>query len=381
MYIEIRKAGKNRKYYLAHSFRKGDRVKKIKVYLGLNLSGAELAAKRGGAEAKIKARISAAEAIHDPLKTVLSSSELEELRTLGAKVAIEIHHLSEEEWTSFIESFTYDTNAIEGSMVTAREVKSILERDKWPADKTREDISETYGVAEAIKHIRKIKVPLSLELMKELHLLIFRNSKTFAGKFRKKGEEVVVADAAGNIVHRGAPSTQVLNLLKELTKWYEKNSRRYSPLVLAAVVHNQFENIHPFRDGNGRIGRLLMINILLKHGKPPLNIELRNRQDYYAALQAYQKEGNLRPTIELMLKEYKELRKMLKRKGIRRSPIRKSWHYWMYEYAKKTGFGSFMPDFDQGPLTQKEFNESIRGQTVHKLSEKELAELKKLAQK
>jgi len=379
MNIEIQRVGKNKKYYLSHSYRAGKKVKKIRVYLGANLPKEELEAKKKEAEKKLRSRLSATEIIHDPLQTVLSSSELEELKTLEAKGAIEIHHLSEEEWTSFIESFTYDTNAIEGSMVTAREVKLILEQDKWPADKTREDISETYGVAEAIKHIRKTKVPLSLELMKELHLLIFRNSKTFAGKFRKKGEEVVVADAARNIVHRGAPSTQVLNLLKELVKWYEKDRKRYSPLVLAAVVHNQFENIHPFRDGNGRIGRLLLINILLKHGKPPLNIELRNRQDYYAALQAYQKEGNLQPMLELMLKEYKELRKMLKRKRIRSSPIRKSWHYWMYEYTKKTGFGSFMPDFDQGLLTQKEFNKIIRGQTVHKLSEKDLAELKKFA--
>ena len=56
-----------------------------------------------------------------------------------------------------------------------------------------------------------------------------------------------------------------------------------------------------------------MINVLLKHGKPPINIELRNRQEYYGALQAYENQGNLRPTIELILKEYKSLRSMLKR--------------------------------------------------------------------
>ena len=78
-------------------------------------------------------------------------------------------------------------------------------------------------------------------------------------------------------------------------------------------MHNQFENIHPFQDGNGRVGRLLLINILLKHGLPPLNIELKNRKEYYAALQAYEKERNIRPTIELMLKEYKRLKTSLKK--------------------------------------------------------------------
>jgi small nuclear ribonucleoprotein (snRNP)-like protein len=60
------------------------------------------------------------------------------------------------------------------------------------------------------------------------------------------------------------------------------------------------------------VGRLLLNNILLKHGMPPVNIELKNRKEYYASLQAYERLGNLRPSIELILKEYKELMKSLK---------------------------------------------------------------------
>ena len=75
------------------------------------------------------------------------------------------------------------------------------------------------------------------------------------------------------VVHRGAPSASVKRLLVELAEWYDENKKKLPPLVLAAVVHNQFENIHPFQDGNGRVGRLLLNNILLKHGMPPVNIE------------------------------------------------------------------------------------------------------------
>jgi Fic family protein len=78
------------------------------------------------------------------------------------------------------------------------------------------------------------------------------------------------------------------------------------------VVHNQFETIHPFQDGNGRVGRLLLINILIKHGLPPLNIELKNRVEYYEAIGAYQAEGNIRPTLKLMLKEYRRLKAALR---------------------------------------------------------------------
>ncbi|MFH1835681.1 MAG: hypothetical protein ABH851_05795 [Methanobacteriota archaeon] len=60
------------------------------------------------------------------------------------------------------------------------------------------------------------------------------------------------------------------------------------------------------------VGRLLLNNILLKHDMPPVNIELKNRRRYYDSLQAYEKKGDLRPTIELILKEYKKLNKTLK---------------------------------------------------------------------
>lgn len=313
MHFEIRQEGRKRKYYLAHSYRKGGRVRKTRIYLGADLTPAELDAKRKLAEGKLRTLIVAQKRISDPFETVLSKGELEELKILEAKAGIKIAHLSEENWRKFTEAFTYDTNAIEGSSLDSKEVDEILGKDKWP-DKPKADISETYGVAKAIDFIRKTKDHLSLPLVLELHRIVFENSKPFAGKIRAKGVEVVVADQHGVIIHRGAPSWQVGRLLLDLVKWYGKNRNRHTPLVLAAVVHNQFENIHPFQDGNGRVGRLLLNNILLKHNMPPLNIELRNRHEYYAALQAYENEQNLRPTIELMLKEYRNLKRMLKRK-------------------------------------------------------------------
>ena len=185
----------------------------------------------------------------------------------------------------------------------------MLKSDKWPAERTRQEIAETYGVAEAVKYLRKTKEHLSVALIQELHRLVFSNSLSYAGNFREKGVEVVVVDGSGNVIHRGAPQKDVVRRLKELTEWYRKNKNVYHPIVLAGVVHNQFENIHPFRDGNGRVGRLLLNNILIKHGMPPVNIELKNRTEYYGTLQAYEKEGDIRPTIELILKEYRNLQR------------------------------------------------------------------------
>ncbi len=312
MHLEIREKGGVKKYYLAHSLREGNGVRKIRVYLGADLTPEELEEKRRRAEDELRERITETRRISDPFITALTPTDLKELETLEARGDPRILHLSETDWDRFKEAFTYDTNAIEGSQIERREVGEILQEGKWPRDAGREDIAETYGVSEAINHIRETREHLSLKLIKDLHRIVFNNSKPFAGKFREKGIEVVVADAHGNVVHRGAPSQHVESLLKELITWYDRNKTRYPPLVLAAVVHNQFEIIHPFKDGNGRVGRLLLNNILLKHNLPPLNIEMKNRSQYYAALQVYEKDRNIRPTLELFLKEYRALKKMLR---------------------------------------------------------------------
>ncbi len=312
MSIEIRNANGKKKYYLSYAYRSGSKVKKIRVYLGANLSKEELESAVKTGMVKLQIRITGLKEIKDPYLTVLSKNELDELKKLDTKTAIKLQHLSEENWQKFTELFTYNTNAIEGSAVENFEVKDILEKGQWP-DKSKEDISETIGVAEAVAFIRRTKEHISVSLIKEFHRLVFKNSKPFAGKLRKIGVEVGVYDSRGNLVHKGASSTQVLSLLKKLVGWYKSNEKHYPALLLAAIVHNQFENIHPFEDGNGRVGRLLLINILLKHGMPPVNIELANRQEYYEALQRYENDGDIRPTIDLLLKEYRKLRKELKR--------------------------------------------------------------------
>ena len=263
MFIEKRKRGRVTKYYAVHSFREGKHLIKIRKYLGQNLSPIEVYEREKKAWTAIQEQLRQYREIRDPLKYVLSPRELKQLETLEARGVFKVIHLSEDQWRRFSELFSYNTNAIEGSTLTLREVVSVIERKKKP-QKPVEDIAETQGVVEAINYIRKTKNELSRNLIAELHKIVFKRTKSFAGQFRPLGIEVVIRDGAGNIAHRGAPSNQVKTLLQELVAWYTKNKKRYSGILLAAVVHNQFENIHPFQDGNGRVGRLLMNFILLK---------------------------------------------------------------------------------------------------------------------
>lgn len=311
MKIEVRVQGKSKKYYLAHSFRKSGKPRKMRFYLGVNLDKAALDEKVAAARKVLEARLEAAASIGDPLKTVLSRGEIEEVSRLERKFDLRVYHLGEDGWKAFTKMFAYDTNAIEGSTITLRDVDEILEGSRWPENREKWEISETYGVAEAVRHIRAAKEHVSVGLIKDLHRIVFRNSKRFAGKLRPHGVEVAVVDSSGRVVHRGAPSRKVPGMLRDLESWYRRNRSRYPPLVLAAVVHNYFEVVHPFQDGNGRVGRLLMNNILIKNGLPPVNIEMKNRAAYYAALRRYQENGDIRPTIELLLMEYRSNRKKL----------------------------------------------------------------------
>src|SRR3989338_5908858 len=312
MYVEKRKTKGKVLYYLGHSFREGTKVHKIRKYLGADLHQDLLKEREEKAKVLILEEINRYRIIKDPLVEGISERELLFIKRLEKKIPLKISHLSEKEWLVFSELFTYNTNAIEGSELSSKEVKEVLEEDKWPK-KSKSDIAETYGVNDAISLIRTTKEHISLDLMREIHRIVFKNSKDFAGNFRKPGEEVVVMGRMGNIVHEGAPQSRVVALLSELVNWYQVHKTKYPALLLAAVVHNQFENIHPFRDGNGRVGRILLNNILIKHGFPPMNIDFTKRAEYYASLQEYEKNHNLKPTLDLFMKEYKALKKMLKK--------------------------------------------------------------------
>ena len=305
MYIEKRKSGKSIKYYLVHSYRVKDNVEKIKRYLGTNLSEEELNTKKNEAE---KIILGLLEEINTKVFFfTLTKKQIEVLNNYNKK--IEVFHLSEKEWENFTEDFVYNTNAIEGSTITAEEVPEIIHKKKA---ENAEEI-ETKGVARAVKYIRETKEDLSIDLLLKLHKICFEGSKEFAGKFREVN--VVVRNFAGQILHAGVPKEELNEYLKDFIEWYEENIHKFKPLVLAAILHNQFEHIHPFQDGNGRVGRLLLNFILLKNKYPPINIKLEDRQEYYQSLQSYSKKDDLKPTLKLLIKQYKKTLKEVSTKN------------------------------------------------------------------
>ncbi len=294
MFVEIRKQGRKKKFYLVHTYRLGGKVKRISRYLGSDLDSTTLNKLKSKAEEIIKNQL--AEAV---LETELSEDEVEYYQRFEDKIGVV--HLQKDDWQRFTEDFTYNTNAIEGSTVPYKEVVKLLEHEETPES---HDEQETLNVAEAVSYIRKTKEKLSLALIRKIHKICFNKTKTFAGKFRNV--EVVIKDGRGNIIHQGAPAREISSLLQELIDWYEKHRRKYPALFLAAVVHNQFEKIHPFQDGNGRVGRLLLNYILLKHKHPPININLEDRKRYYGCLQEYDEAGDVKPMLRFLVMQFRK---------------------------------------------------------------------------
>lgn len=297
MFVEKRKSDNGVKYYLVHSYRDvHNKVRKIRKFLGSNLTKEELENARLDAEKIILSKLKGMKI--EIFDFSLSDKEINALNRYDDK--IDITHFDKRDWQAFIEEFVYNTNAIEGSTVQLDEVSEILNKKR--VDEPEE--IETKGVAKAIQFIRETKQELSLNLILKIHKLCFDGSKDFAGKLRNV--EVVIRNREGKVIHAGTPVKKLNRELKEFVDWYNKNKSQFKPLVLAAIVHNEFEDIHPFQDGNGRVGRLLLNFILLKNHYPPINILLEDRAEYYYILQKYQKENELLPTLKFLIKQYKK---------------------------------------------------------------------------
>jgi Fic family protein len=170
-------------------------------------------------------------------------------------------------------AFTYNTNAIEGSKITLEETREIIE-DKISPNKPLRDIKETEQHAKVFLEMLNKKEKITKELLLNWHMRIFSDSKEdIAGRFRnhlvRVGEHL-------------APDWQdVEHLMKEFFAYANNKPKEMNIIEFIARVHYRFEKIHPFADGNGRIGRLIMNYLLWQEGYPLLIIDYKKRKSYY----------------------------------------------------------------------------------------------------
>ncbi len=179
---------------------------------------------------------------------------------------------------------TFNSNAIEGNRLTLKETLLVLREGMTVKGKTLKEHLEAKNHEEAMHFLfemvdSKKRLTLSHSLIRQLHQLVVKDTESnTAGAYRMTDVQIMGSK------HRPIPGFQVQAAMTQFLKWILLNEKKYHPVEFAAIVHHQFVAIHPFEDGNGRTGRLLMNLLLMRKGFPIAIILKTDRTKYYGAL-------------------------------------------------------------------------------------------------
>ena len=206
--------------------------------------------------------------------------ELDSRRPLTAG---EVARLNEE----FIIEYTYNSNAIEGNTLTLRETDLVL-RGLTIDQKPLKDHMEAVGHKEAfdfVSELVKDNVPISENIIKQIHYLVLADKKEDRGVYRRVPVRIMGAQ------HEPVQPYLIGPKMEQLLYDFAVSTEHI--VTKLARFHIEFEGIHPFIDGNGRTGRLLVNLELMKAGFPPIDIKFTDRITYYNAFDEYHVKNDL----------------------------------------------------------------------------------------
>jgi Fic family protein len=194
------------------------------------------------------------------------------------------------------------SSAIEGTQSTLSDLLRFEaeEAPGTPVDEVREVSRYVEALQYGISRIRSGRLPLSLRLIREIHKVLMkggRGSGQAPGEFRRT-QNWVGGTRPGNARYVPPPPHEMLAALHNLERFLHDRDGVTPPVIKAGLAHAQFETIHPFLDGNGRVGRLLVSLMLVVDGvlsQPFLYLSLylrEHRADYYDALQRIRTHGD-----------------------------------------------------------------------------------------
>ncbi len=202
--------------------------------------------------------------------------------------------------------YTYNSNAIEGNTLTLQETALVLEGvtiDKKPL----KDHMEAVGHRDAFLYVQELvqnQVAFSEAIIKQIHTLVLMDRPDDRGIYRRIPVRIMGA------FHEPPDPVLVPERMEKLVT--EFNNKKLHPIESAALFHLKFEGIHPFVDGNGRTGRLILNLFLMQNGYPPVDVKFADRRRYYDCFDSYYRDGNAAPMVEMVAEYIEErLRKYL----------------------------------------------------------------------
>jgi len=208
----------------------------------------------------------------------------------------EVERLNE----GFTVEYTYNSNAIEGNTLTLRETDLVL-RGLTIDKKPLKDHMEAVGHKEAFDFVTEIvkeKCEINERVIKQIHYLVLADKKDDRGVYRRVPVRIMGA------AHETAQPYLIVTKMEELLRNYLASEEHI--VTKLARFHIEFEGIHPFIDGNGRTGRLLVNLELMKAGYPPIDIKFTDRIAYYNAFDEYHVKHNLKAMESLFAKYINE---------------------------------------------------------------------------
>ena len=196
----------------------------------------------------------------------------------------------------------YNSNAIENSTLTLKETEKILLEMEVSRDISVREVYEAKNLARVMEYIRNKVQEKNMDetLLLFLHqMLISGIDDNIAGRFRQKGEYVRVG------THIAPPPEHIDRLIEQTFEDYTSNITTF-PIDQIAKFHLDFETIHPFNDGNGRIGRVLINYQLQRLGFPVIILRDKDKKNYYEGFKRYndnKDSKNMEKVITLAITE------------------------------------------------------------------------------
>jgi len=283
--IREKNLGNHTYYYLEHSFREAGKVHKMEKYLGKSLP-------KNIDELKREFLIEVYQERWFDKFDKIKSEFLRQEKTIPKSAR-------EKETSIFAIKYTYDTNRIEGSTLTLRDTANLLEKGITPNSKSLIDVKEAEAHKVVFYEMLDYDKDLSLNTILYFHKKLFEHTKgDIAGIIRS--HQVAIS---GSTFIPPFPA-EVYPLLMDFFSWYDRNKNKMHPVQLAALVHLKLVTIHPFADGNGRISRLMMNFVLLRHDFPMLNIPYEKRTGYYNSLEKSQTKEDENKFLQWLFKRY-----------------------------------------------------------------------------
>jgi|SRR3989344_5674287 len=192
---------------------------------------------------------------------------------------------------NFVIEFAFNTASIEGNTISLDQARNLLNNGLTPENKTLREIYDLQNTEKVFFELFNSNEEISHKFIIGVHDALLENIDP-----RKEYRTTDVRVIRSNF--DATPAPYVKTDMDLLLKWYENHKDKLNYLVLATIFHHKFEKIHPFMDGNGRTGRMILSYILLKNEYPPLIIRKKTKSSYLSALRKADKSDLTKSSID-----------------------------------------------------------------------------------